>query len=231
METGYHFFGDLRLVPGYSANSPVPLDTSESSLYPSDKNLQTIWELTFSRFNAAILDLLLSMSDSWKVSLLGQILSAKTSTISAFQPFLFHSRMHTLHPALHIPSVKTYQLCLTTSWYTANTQPLKSITSLLRANESQRLVGEGDAECFFQHVQNRIQDEVQHATEVFSLTSWSIIRETTEGWSDLGPYITAKDFVKLSEMYRLFGRVDRQKVLCDTFRVHVTEKVKSIVKD
>ncbi|KAF5346390.1 hypothetical protein D9758_012739 [Tetrapyrgos nigripes] len=75
----------------------------------------------------------------------------------------------------------------------------------------QRLAGEGDAERFFQHIQNRIQDEVQRATEVFSPTSWSIIRETTEqalldgrlerlANSNLGPYMTAKDFVKLSEM-------------------------------
>ncbi|KAF5335225.1 hypothetical protein D9758_014773 [Tetrapyrgos nigripes] len=192
----------------------------------SDKNLQTIRELTFSRFNAAILG---------SVAIHERLVEGVTAWAN------FERENNTAHSQRKDISALFNHL-MVHSQYSAFEEHYIALTRSFYADESQRLAGEGDAERFFQHVQNRIQDEVQRATEVFSPTSWSIIRETTEQalldgrleWlanSNLGPYMTAKDFVKLSEMYRLFGRVDGQKVLCDAFRVHVTEKVKSIVKD
>ncbi|KAJ3517835.1 hypothetical protein NLJ89_g253 [Agrocybe chaxingu] len=106
--------------------------------------------------------------------------------------------------------------------------------------EADRLKDE--PETFFIQAQKCIEEEVERSKRVLPVTSWSIVRDTTEAalwdgrmeWLSEGTLpglMERKDFVSLSKMYALFARVGGTKIICDAFRNHIKATVTSIAKD
>ncbi|CAA7266377.1 unnamed protein product [Cyclocybe aegerita] len=106
--------------------------------------------------------------------------------------------------------------------------------------EADRLKDE--PETFFIQAQKWIEEEVERSKRVLPVTSWSIVRDTTETalwdgrmeWLSEGTlpdFMERKDFASLGKMYVLFARVRGTKTICDAFRNHIKATVASIVKD
>ncbi|KAH9836648.1 Cullin-domain-containing protein [Rhodofomes roseus] len=100
----------------------------------------------------------------------------------------------------------------------------------------------GDARDFLKHCEARCREEDQRAKAVLPESSLHEILKTTDkalltgrlDWlakDALGRLMNDKAAQKLGIMYRLFARVEGQKVLCAAFKLHVQNTVKDIVKN
>ncbi|KAF4584577.1 hypothetical protein EYR40_004576 [Pleurotus pulmonarius] len=99
-----------------------------------------------------------------------------------------------------------------------------------------------NAKEFFQKLDQRVEYEVALSKEVLCVSSWSIVRETTEKalmegrgeWlanEALRSCLADMDTATLTKMYKLFTKVGVQHLLKLSFRIYVAGKAKEIVTD
>ncbi|KAG9223485.1 hypothetical protein CCMSSC00406_0006977 [Pleurotus cornucopiae] len=99
-----------------------------------------------------------------------------------------------------------------------------------------------NAKEFFKQVDRRIDYEVALCKEVLCVSSWSVVRETTERalmegrgeWlanEALRSSLAEMDTATLGKMYKLFTKVGVQHLLKLSFRKYVSDKAKQIVTD
>ncbi|OBZ79494.1 Cullin-4 [Grifola frondosa] len=99
-----------------------------------------------------------------------------------------------------------------------------------------------NARGFLSHCEARRTEEIQRAKDALPQQSWSVVIDTTDrallkgrlDWlakEALGPLMNAKNDASLAKMYMLFARVDGLQVLRETFKNHIQNTVKNIVKD
>ncbi|KAJ7071490.1 Cullin-4B [Mycena amicta] len=99
-----------------------------------------------------------------------------------------------------------------------------------------------DAKLFFEHVQSRLDVEMERSKKLLPVGSWNVVRDAAlkallkgrMAWvsgQTVGNYLDAEDFASLKAMNELFSGAGNSKVVCDAFKAHVLGSVQTIVKD
>lgn len=124
-------------------------------------------------------------------------------------------------------------------------EPYIEATRSFYSEESEQLAItlKQDQNAFLAHCAERLQEEERRSSEVLAAfeCDWSEIQKAAEKallesrlrWLSLGisSSVDNKNMDGLFRMYSLFGRVDGHGILCEAFKVHVHNKVSSIVND
>ncbi|KZT68852.1 Cullin-domain-containing protein [Daedalea quercina L-15889] len=129
----------------------------------------------------------------------------------------------------YLPVFESYFLAITQIFYEAES-----------TERAERL--SGDAREFLKHCEVRRTEEEQRAKALLPESSWHDIVQTTDkalltgrlDWlakDALGRLMNEKAAQRLGVMYKLFARVEGQKVLCAAYKLHVVSTVKNIVED